>query len=566
MTTSIPHTNLRLRDLSELVAGVPYIIGFPPTDSLVLFTFRRYPELALSSTIRVNLPLPDHVLLVAEEMAAAVALNQAAAVIAVVVAENGEDHRELIDMLRKTLEERDILLTHASWVPKVAHGEVWQCFDDPLCTSTVPDPQSSALAAATAVAGDTTYPDREAMAAHLASDPEEMLAYRKKLLNAYRTSPTQPYTDADSEADLEILGYALDKTRSSRELPTLTDHQMVRLGRALAQGPVKDECLAMSLSDEPEAAERLWTVLIRGLPAPERAEPAFLLAMSAYLRGAGVIAALALKIVMESNPLHRLAVLLDYALQKGVPPDHLRNLLVKSVLRNHEEHTEPTSAEDDPPWDTTPESPSTEPDSTDDEVVERSGTEPNATAGDERSRRRGVASPSNRASPFGMTAEHAEHKRVAGSAAEGGWPSRTRTSPAPEPPVVPAGPSAHEELPADHEQIRAPAGSSVRASETVSVQASPPAPAGACSMIYDGLAVGPWWNASTGPFGADANGVTTDPDRLPSMEPPRIAPGPLSRRAAVALGVSDGAPGRRTVTMNALTAFLPPPTDQRGPG
>jgi hypothetical protein len=518
MTTSIPHTRIRLRDLSELVAGIPYIIGFPPTDSLVLYTFRRCPEIALSSTIRVDLPMPDHVLLLAEKMAEAVAMNEAAAVIAVVIAENGSAHRELIEMLRKTLEDKSILLTHASWVPKITHGEEWQCYDDPLCTDTVPDPQSSALAAATAVAGDTTYPDRETLAAHLAPDPEEMLAYRKKLLNAYRTS-VQPYTDEDLWADMEILGYALEKAASSYELPTLTDHQMVRLARALSRAPIKDECLAMALSDEPEPAERLWTVLVRGLPAPERAEPAFLLAMSAYLRGAGVIATLALKIVMESNPQHRVAVLLDYALQRGLPPNHLRAMLMASVLKNSEDDTDPTATEDDPPWDTTPEPASTSPTSrpsTVDEAAEQSGPEPGDVGERAEQPTDASSSLSNGCEPAVVTSEHANDVRMTGSDGER---STTRTGPAPAPPVDPL---AHEELPADHDHLRPWAVSSVPALVTM--------------------------------------GALTNAER------PWSKPGPLSQRVAVVLGHSDGAPDRRTITMDALAGFLPPPTDLRGPG
>lgn len=550
MTTSIPHANIRLRDLSELVAGIPYIIGFPPTDSLVLYTFRRCPQIRLSSTIRVNLPRPDHVLLVAEEMAEAVAMNEAASVIAVVVAENGSEHRELVEMLRKTLEDKDILLTHSSWVPKIAHGQQWRCYDDPLCTDTVPDPQSSALAAATAVAGDTTYPDREAMAAHLAPDPEEMVAYRRKLLAAYRSSSTPSYTDQDLHADLKLLGHALDAATNSYELPTLTDHQMVRLGRALSQGPVKDECLAMALSDEPEAAERLWTVLIRGLPAPERAEPAFLLAMSAYLRGAGVIAALALKIVMEANPLHRLAVLLDYALQRGMPPDHLRGMLVTSVLKNNEDHDdEPATDDDDPPWDTTPE-PSTstppaepEPSSATPELSpatsEPSTTVPEplaatssatpessmTTSPEEPSTVEETTSPSvqerndaeahtgqspgphalptNGPDPAVVMAEHVDRESIESK----GGVTMARTGAAPEPP---ADPSFREEPPMDHER-------------------------GGLSSARGGL-------------------VPADP------EPRRGEPSPSSPRA----NADDGALVRRTVTMDPLTAFLPPSTELRG--
>ncbi|MFL6119918.1 DUF4192 family protein [Actinophytocola sp.] len=358
MTTSLPHTHIRLRDLSELVAGIPYVIGFPPTDSLVLFTFRRCPELKLSTTIRVDLPKSEHFPLVAAELANAVALNEAVAVIAVAIGEDAAHHGQLIASLREALSDKGILLSHASWVDKVAHGEQWQCYDDPLCTGIVPDPQSSALAAACAVAGDTTYPSREAVAAHLAPDPEETLAIRRKLLDAYRPSSEQVYLEADRAADLELLGMALDLAMTSYDPPALTDDQVARLGVALSQIPVKDECLAIALSDEREPAERLWTVLVRALPAPERAEPAFFLAMSAYLRGSGVLAALALSIVMEADPLHSTGVLLDFALRMGIPPDQLRSLLMTSIVKNDEKDADPAAVEDDdPPWDTTTEQP-----------------------------------------------------------------------------------------------------------------------------------------------------------------------------------------------------------------
>lgn len=357
MTTSLPHTHVRLRDLSELVAGIPYVLGFPPTDSLVLFTFRRCPILTLSTTIRVDLPKHVHVPLVVTELSAAAARNEAVAAIAVVVGEDAPEHRELIQHLRITMADNDILLTHASWVRKVVHGEQWQCYDDPLCTGAVPDPQTSALAAAIAVAGDTTYPDREAMAAHLAPDPEEALARRKKLLDAYRTGQPRTYGEQELQADLRTLGHALDMALSSYDPPSLNDHQLARLAMAMSQAAIRDECLAITLTDEPEPTERLWTVLVRSLPAPERAEPAVLLAMSAYLRGAGVLAALALEIALDANPQHRTAILLDYALQMGMPPARLKTMLRTCTVTNEEEQNPPPPPNDDPPWETTPEPP-----------------------------------------------------------------------------------------------------------------------------------------------------------------------------------------------------------------
>ena len=60
-STTSPHTHVRLSDLSELIAGIPGLIGYPPTESLVVFTFRSTPDLWLSTTMRGDLPTPDMV-------------------------------------------------------------------------------------------------------------------------------------------------------------------------------------------------------------------------------------------------------------------------------------------------------------------------------------------------------------------------------------------------------------------------------------------------------------------------------------------------------------------------
>lgn len=518
MTTSLPHTQIRLRDLSELVAGIPYIIGFPPTNSLVLFTFHRCPELVLSTTLRVDLPKPEHASLVATEVSTAVARSEVETAIAVVVGDSGAEHGKLIDMLRKALAEKEIMLTHAFWVPKVAHGEQWQCYDDPLCADVVPDPQTSALAAAAAVAGETAYPSREAIVAHLAADPEEMLARRKALLTAYRPSPAQPYTEDDACADLELLGYALDMATKSYDPPTLTDHQLVRLALAMSETTVKDECMAIALSEEAMFAERLWTTLVRALPSPERAEPAFLLAMSAYLRGAGVLAALALKIVMESNPLHGTAVLLDYALARGVPPNDLRTLLMTSILNNNEEQADAISIDDDddPPWDISPEQPGLATTSVSSDRFERMPLNYMALRpGSVHSR------PSMSPTPTEGVLGHSLWKPV---------------RPSPVLSVVPR-------VVADEEEK----------SSWEGWFAGTPAMFSPSVGFESGIANG------TEPVAAAV------PPGVGEVEAPRVAPGPVSQRSAEALGIHGDEPVTATVTMDPLTAFLPPPTERSGP-
>lgn len=334
MTTSPPRTCLTIRNLSALIAGIPSLIGFPPKNSVVLFTFTRYPTLTLGTTLRFDLPGPEHVEGAAEHLVAVARQNHAVAVIAIVVGGTADEHRPLVDALRQGFAADDILLVHANWVHEIQFGERWQCYLDPQCTDEVPDPQTTALAVAAAIAGDPTYRDREEMAAQLAPDPPDSLARREELLDAHLRVPQPPYTADDLAADLALITQLHTEAEASPNLPVFADRQLVRAAKALSRSEVRDECLEAALANAPRAGERLWTVLTRALPAPERAEPASLLAMSAYLRGAGTLAGLAIRTALAANPVHATATLLDMALANAVPPTDLRHLLQASILEN----------------------------------------------------------------------------------------------------------------------------------------------------------------------------------------------------------------------------------------
>ena len=73
-------------------------------------------------------------------------------------------------------------------------------------------------------------------------------------------------------------------------------------------------------------AETLWTMLARSLPLPWRTEALVLLAFSAYARGDGPLAGISLDEAIRGNPEHRMAGMLDTALQSGMRPEQIRQL------------------------------------------------------------------------------------------------------------------------------------------------------------------------------------------------------------------------------------------------
>lgn len=330
-----PLHEVRLDELGELIAGLPGLLGFPPIDSLVLATFTAGDGFQLGPTVRVDLPEPGDRLELVQQLGGALEQNQVAALVAVVVGGGRADpptlpHRGLARLLAAVVADLGIRLVHSAWVPTVARDVTWWCYEDEECTGQVRDPETSALAVMQAVAGTVTYTSRGEMADLLAPDHEDRVAHRAQLLAALaELSPAAP-----AELQRELLA-VVESTASSGSLPDLDDEQIVRLSTALDHEQVRDACLELSLTDRAGAAERLWTVLTRALPVPERSEPAFLLALCAYLRGAAILAGMALEVSVDAVPDHRMAPLLRDALDQATPPAHIRAMLTESVHRAH---------------------------------------------------------------------------------------------------------------------------------------------------------------------------------------------------------------------------------------
>lgn len=301
----------------------------------MLATFSIRDGFRLGPTIRVDLPRARDRLALVQQLRGALRQNEVAAVAAVVVGGGKAHppdlpHRELTQLLTKELASLDIRLTHLAWVPKIERAITWWCYEDEKCTGTVHDPSTSALAALQAVEGMVTYASRADMLGILAPDDENRIAHRAQLLATFtRTELDDPTA---READLMAV---LNAAATHDSLPDLDDKQIVRLALALAHPRIRDACLSMSITDRAPAAERLWTVLTRALPAPERAQPACLLAVCAYLRGAAVLAGMALEVAMAADPTHRTAPLLREAIDLGTPPEVVRRMITTSVERAH---------------------------------------------------------------------------------------------------------------------------------------------------------------------------------------------------------------------------------------
>ena len=104
------------------------------------------------------------------------------------------------------------------------------------------------------------------------------------------------------------------------------EEELAEVACALTDVAVRDTLYALAVGADAAAAESLWAALSRVLPDPWRAEALTLLAFSAYARGDGPLAGISLEAALRSDPGHRMAGMLDTALQSGMRPEQIREL------------------------------------------------------------------------------------------------------------------------------------------------------------------------------------------------------------------------------------------------
>lgn len=357
MTTFASSTRpLRLTEPGELVAAVPALLGFTPARSLIVLSLSPSREApgtaAIGAVMRHDLllpagpgePVPDMMGAAFSRFGAVCAREGADSVLVVLVdarldrpdSPATSDARRVVDELVEELARHGVGVTAVHAVAEIDTGREWFTLcgapgRDEVKSGTMPDPHASPVAAARVYEGGLIRRSRAELADVL--EPLSM---------PVRNRVAEYIDDAVDSRDLayEFAVRAGGRDHADRlELETVLDHiadhdngiellapEMAELAVLLSNPTVRDALLALAAGPYADAAESLWITLTRSLPDPERAEVAALVGFGAYVRGDGPFAGVALGVALESNPRHRLADLLDQALQAGLRPDTVRGL------------------------------------------------------------------------------------------------------------------------------------------------------------------------------------------------------------------------------------------------
>ena len=326
MTTYKPE--FRFDRPGALIAALPAVLGFVPEKSLVMVSLEKG---RMGAVMRADLAvdLEDNL----GRLAEIAATSGADTVVAVIVDADGalcpmcnSGHRQLCEALADALAERGIGLYAAHVVDRIEPGGRWCCVDGCGAQGAVEDPTASPLAAAAVLDGRRLYRRRADLLAVIeVADPERTAA----LVEPIRARAAR--RQADWHADPDRCGRRYVETVMAVAARVCegvepADSEFIMLACGLADVAVRDTLYALAVGADAGAAEALWAAMARTLPDPWRVEALVLLAFSAYARGDGPLAGLSLESALRSAPEHRMAGMLDTALQSGMRPEQIREL------------------------------------------------------------------------------------------------------------------------------------------------------------------------------------------------------------------------------------------------
>ncbi|MDH6193522.1 hypothetical protein M2272_000143 [Mycobacterium frederiksbergense] len=330
MTTTPPPSapDFHLNRPGALIAALPAVLGFVPEKSLVLVTVDRG-ELGCVMRADLAVDMAERI----EHLVDVATTTSPDAVIAVVVDEDSTDcrvcddrYRDLALVLDRALAEEGIELYAAHVVDRVAAGGYWRCADGCGEAGRVDDPGASPLAAAAVLDGRRLYGSRDELLQVIRPDPVRTSSMARPLaLAAQPPGQLESRSDAEVRRDVEAAMSAALRVAEGDEPDSA---ELARVVVGLADPRVRDTLYALAVGECAHQAEALWALLARTMPDPWRVEALVLLAFSAYARGDGPLAGVSLDAALRVQPMHRMAGMLDTALQTGMHPERIRELAV----------------------------------------------------------------------------------------------------------------------------------------------------------------------------------------------------------------------------------------------
>ncbi|MGW5049721.1 DUF4192 domain-containing protein [Actinokineospora sp. NPDC004072] len=297
-----------LAEPGEIIRSIPALLGFYPTDSLVVVAVigvGRHPMV-----LRADLSEPD------KETAAWSAIEarhqrgeHVHVVLVVIVGGDPLEHRGVVDELQAKADRAGIPFAFAAWIDTIGEGQTWQSYTD-SAHGRLADPRTSHIAVLATYEGRTIHSSREAIEAAMRPTAETAaLARRRELIEKHRQS-----LEADAAEKV------VRATASREELPE-TDEQFALLVAALHTGAARDQAIRCMVDGDLQHNLALWQHVLHNVDGADQHHPATMLAVANLLDGDRITATIATELACRWTEPGSLAHLIRSALDAGMSPE-----------------------------------------------------------------------------------------------------------------------------------------------------------------------------------------------------------------------------------------------------
>ena len=324
MSTSSNRPPLRISTPAGLLAVIPYVLGFTPTDSLVVIGVGR-PADRIQVALRYDLPDPPDAKIAAEIAAHATGVLARQHVTDAVVAGYGPGPlvTPVADAIRQAAAPAGVMLRH---VLRVHDGRYWSylCREPSCCPADgVPfDAATHPAAKLLAGIGLPVLSGRDALAATITPvTGPEAAAMANATRQAERVGARLIARTGPATLDvpgLAAVRSAIEVYREGGAITPAVGHAWLAL--VLTRLRIRDDAWARMDPAHHGEHRRLWTDLTRRAQPGYVAAPACLLAVTAWQGGDGALANIALDRALADVPGYSMALLLRDALVGGLPP------------------------------------------------------------------------------------------------------------------------------------------------------------------------------------------------------------------------------------------------------
>ena len=341
MTEPPTPKTLMAKTPTDLLAMVPYLLGFHPEDSVVVMTVGAA-ETPVHA--RQDLPeVPDDVALLVEDLVTVAVRSGVARVVVIAYTSDEVLADAVVGPLAAGLEDAGVRVP----IAMRADGERWYClgevtgYSSNRCPGSCPadgtpyDLARHPMTLEAVVDGRLVHASREALRDSLVGgDPEEVDrvaaavdAAGERLLDACRAAPGGTIPEAARPHLVQEGRWVQHRVRRFvRDGQRLDSHDVGRLVAAVTSIEVRDVAWAQIGHADSRRHVDLWSDVVRRCPRDVLAAPAALLSFAAWLAGDGALAWCAVERCQEAEPGYSLAGLVTQALAGGVPPTAWRPL------------------------------------------------------------------------------------------------------------------------------------------------------------------------------------------------------------------------------------------------